>query len=57
MTTPPITWVSANTLIEEQTKNIAREFKSSRPKPRNSAMGFRQEPKKRGKGDAWKAIL
>lgn len=35
-----ITWVSANTLLEQQTKKIAQEFHASNPKPRNKAMGF-----------------
>jgi len=34
------TEVSANHLIEAQTRAIEREFKCSRPRPRNRAMGF-----------------
>ena len=42
MTKPePIRWESANTFIEAQTKSMAREFKCSRPRPRNRAMGFK----------------
>jgi len=40
-----IRWEDANKFIERQTKEIEREFKTSRPKPRNRAMGFR--------GDDW----
>jgi len=45
-TEPQIHWVSANSLIEEQTRQIAREFGNSRPRPRNRQMGFKQEPKR-----------
>ncbi len=41
--------VSANDFIEQQTKQIEKEFKSSRPNPRNWAMGFRGEPKPKHK--------
>lgn len=41
---PKITWVSANTLIEQQTKEIERVFRCSNPKPRARAMGFQREP-------------
>jgi hypothetical protein len=36
-----IHWISANTLIQAQTQQIADEFKTSRPRPRNRAMGFK----------------
>lgn len=35
-----VTWVSANAFIEQQTRDIEREFKCSRPRPRSRAMGF-----------------
>lgn len=35
-----ITWVSANELIERQTREMARTFKASRPRPSNRRMGF-----------------
>ncbi len=44
-----IIWESAHDFIERQTRKIAREFKTSRPKPRNKAMGFKdpwQKPRK-----------
>jgi len=34
--------VSANEFIEAQTKQIEREFRCSRPRPRNRAMGFKE---------------
>jgi len=37
----PIHWISANAFIEDQTRQIAEEFKTSNPRPRNRAMGFR----------------
>lgn len=46
---PNITWVSANALIEHQTRRIAQEFCSSKPKPRNKAMGFKGTDKPRSK--------
>lgn len=36
---PPL--FSANDFIERQTRNIEREFATSRPRPRNRAMGFK----------------
>jgi hypothetical protein len=39
--------VSANDFVEAQTRSIAKEFKCSRPRPRNRAMGFRGEDRKR----------
>jgi hypothetical protein len=38
-----INWQSANDFIEKQTRDIEREFKTSRPKPRNRHMGFKGE--------------
>jgi hypothetical protein len=35
--------VSANDWIEQQAKEFAREFITSRPRPRNSRMGFMSE--------------
>jgi len=37
--------VSANAFIEAQTKQMEREFKCSRPRPRNRAMGFKGSDK------------
>jgi hypothetical protein len=36
-----VTWVSAHLIAEQQTRQMARDFKTSRPAPRNRAMGFR----------------
>ena len=46
--------VSANDFIEAQTKQIEREFKCSKPRPRNRAMGFKgsDKPKRPWKHDA-----
>ncbi len=38
--------VSASEIGEYQTREIERLFSSSRPNPRNWAMGFKGEPKK-----------
>lgn len=38
-----ISWESGDTFVARQTKQIEREFKTSRPKPRNRRMGFRGE--------------
>lgn len=40
-----VRWLSASHLIEELTKEMAREFKTSRPRPRNRAMGFNSNDK------------
>lgn len=40
MMNTPTVLVSASEFIEQQTKQIEREFKCSRPQPRNKAMGF-----------------
>lgn len=40
-----IRWVSANELVEANTREIADTFKSSHPKPRAWAMGFREDPR------------
>lgn len=40
-------WESAQKFIERQTVEIMREFKTSRPRPRNKRMGFRDEPRRR----------
>ena len=37
--------ISANRFIELQTKQIEREFKCSKPRPRNKAMGFKGSDK------------
>lgn len=42
-----IRWVSAHKWIEAQTARMARELKSSRPKPSNRRMGFKGEDKPR----------
>ena len=42
-----IRWESANVFIEAQTRQIAREFKTSRPRPRNRAMGFYGDDRRR----------
>ena len=47
-----IIWIPANTFIEEQTRQIEREFKTSRPRPRNKAMGFRGTDRPRNR--IWK---
>jgi len=44
--------ISANEFIEAQTRQMEREFKSSRPKPRNKAMGFKGEGKRARFGQA-----
>lgn len=45
-----ITWVPAQLIGEEQTRRMEREFASSRPSPRNRAMGFSgKDPKRRKK--------
>lgn len=38
-----IRWESANSFVARQTRNILREFRSSRPKPRPREMGLRSE--------------
>lgn len=38
-----IHWVSANALIEHQTREIARIYKRSMPTPSNRRMGFTGE--------------
>ena len=43
----PVRWESANTVIEAQTRAIAREFKTSKPRPRNRAMGFRGDDRQK----------
>ena len=40
-----IRWVSANDFIETQTREFSRNFTSSRPRPRNRAMGFKGDDK------------
>lgn len=40
---PKVRWVSAHTIIEANTRALEREYRSSRPKPRNRAMGFKGE--------------
>lgn len=35
--------ISAGKIVEAQTRQIEAEFKCSRPKPRNRAMGFKGE--------------
>jgi hypothetical protein len=45
--------VSANEFIEAQTRQIEREFKCSKPRPRNKAMGFKGDDRPRKKrGDS-----
>lgn len=41
-----VTWVSANAVVEAQTKAIEKLWKSSRPRPSNRRMGFKGEPKR-----------
>jgi len=36
-----IIWKSATEFIEKQTVKIAKEFKTSNPRPRNKVMGFK----------------
>jgi len=38
--------ISANAFIEAQTRQMEKEFKSSRPSPRNRAMGFKGSDKR-----------
>lgn len=40
---PPL--FSANDFIEAQTRQLEREFATSRPRPRNKAMGFKGSDK------------
>lgn len=47
-----IHWIPANLFVEEQTRLIAAEFKTSRPRPRNWAMGFRGTDRPRNR--LWK---
>ena len=35
-----IRWANMNKFAEDQTREIERQFHSSRPKPRNRVMGF-----------------
>lgn len=42
---PPVTTISASQIQEDQTRSIIREFGSSKPRPRNRAMGFKEEDK------------
>jgi hypothetical protein len=44
---PRIKWFSMHAVIEARAEEFAREFKSSRPKPRNRSMGFRDEERTR----------
>lgn len=46
-----IRWVSANDLIEAQTRQIEKIYKSSRPKPSNARMGFKPLPRRRYQPD------
>ena len=39
-TTDDVRWAPANSIPEAQTRKLAIEFKSSKPKPRNRVMGF-----------------
>jgi hypothetical protein len=39
-TTDDVRWAPANSIAESQTRKLAIEFKSSKPKPRNRVMGF-----------------
>ena len=38
-------WIDAGSIVEAQTKDIEKEFRRSRLRPRASRMGFRPEPK------------
>ena len=54
---PKVRWVSANTIIEANTRAIEREYRSSRPKPRNRAMGLRgEEPRLNDRTEARERI-
>ena len=44
-----IRWVSGNDFVEHQTKEFAKRFTSSRPRPRNKAMGFKGSDKPKRK--------
>ena len=44
-----IKWVSGNEFVEQQTKEFSRNFTSSRPRPRNRAMGFKGDDKPKKK--------
>lgn len=52
-----IRWVSAHLLSEAITKQLEREYASSRPRPRNRAMGFRGEDKVKKRRDQTIALL
>ncbi len=43
--------VSGNEFVDAQTRKIEKEFKTSRPRPRNRAMGFKGE--KSNKRNPW----
>jgi hypothetical protein len=46
MTEPTIHWISAHDWIEAKPNQFNKQFNSSRPKPRNKAMGFRGKDRK-----------
>ena len=53
-----ITWVSGNDFVARQTIQLEKTFHSSRPKPRNRVMGFKDERVAVAErvlyGDGWK---
>lgn len=46
MTTERYFYISGEEFVARQTRQIMREFGSSRPKPRGRKMGFKPEPKR-----------
>jgi hypothetical protein len=49
----PIRWESGDVFVEAQTRQIAKEFKTSRPRPRNRAMGFWGSKEEKITGAIW----
>lgn len=39
-----VNWVSIDQFMAEQTEAMIRQYRSSKPKPRLSRMGFKEEP-------------
>lgn len=50
---PEVRYVSGDEFVAAQTRRLEREFHCSKPRPRNRAMGFRDEEKKREKPFGW----
>lgn len=52
---PEYVYVSGSEFVEATTKAIEREFRRSRPKPRNTRMGFPPDPNKPKRTRWWRS--